>query len=376
MSFPSPPAKPRILVAPLDWGLGHATRCAPIIRCLLDGGADVVLAAEGKTAALLAAEFPQLTVLPLKGYHIQYARNKVGLIGKILLQIPKILLAIRTEHRWLQKRITQQHFDAVISDNRYGLYSKRVYSVFITHQLLVKTGMGMKADRLLQKLQYRFIQSFNECWIPDREGASSLAGELSHPYVMPKVAVEYLGTISRFKFTSRSSSPKHLLILLSGPEPQRSLLEQRLTKQLKKFRSPVVMVRGLPSTEETFFISHHVQVFNHLPTAAMQELIRDAVYVIARSGYSTVMDLMRLRKKSILIPTPGQTEQEYLAHYLMTRSFALCLPQAKFSLLHALDAAASFHYNFPPAQEEDVLPKVITQFLNTLNASRVNQFNH
>ncbi len=174
-------SKPKILVAPLDWGLGHATRCIPIIRQLICKDCEVLLAAEGKTANLLRTEFPQLKILPLKGYEISYGKTAWQSIGKILSQIPKIINAIEEEQHWLEQMIVEHQLNAVISDNRYGLNNENLHSVIITHQLLIKTSLGKMADEMLQMLHYQYINEFSECWVPDAENEINLAGDLSHP---------------------------------------------------------------------------------------------------------------------------------------------------------------------------------------------------
>lgn len=168
----------KVLVAPLDWGLGHATRCIPVIRELLKTGFEVVIAAEGKGQILLEAEFPSLAFITLKGYAIQYSKTRIGLFSKILLQIPKIMAIIRYEHNWLDEIIDKHDIDIVISDNRYGLHSKRIPSLFITHQLQIQTPVF---PNLLRQLNYRYINRFTECWVPDSKNAPGLAGSLSHP---------------------------------------------------------------------------------------------------------------------------------------------------------------------------------------------------
>jgi UDP:flavonoid glycosyltransferase YjiC (YdhE family) len=360
---------PRILVAPLDWGLGHATRCIPIIRQLESARASVLLAADGAGAALLAAEFPHLTILPLHGYRIRYGRNRLSLLGKLLWQIPGILRSIRREHRWLEDAITEHRIDAVLSDNRYGLYSDRIPSVILTHQLLVRTGLGPQADRLLQRLHNRFLHRFSAVWVPDEAGAGSLAGVLSHPRRMPDMPIRYTGILSRFTSSPTISGDTHLLILLSGPEPQRTMLEDLLFAQLAGYPSRVVVVRGLPGTGEPRDAPPGVTVYNHLPASALSSLIRDASIVVARSGYSTVMDLVAMKKKSVLIPTPGQTEQEYLASYLTEKSYALGISQARFSLREALARAASFPYTRPPANQGAGLREAIADLLGLIRRS-------
>ncbi|MDB5253713.1 MAG: glycosyl transferase family 28 [Flaviaesturariibacter sp.] len=362
MSIPGTTPAPRVLVAPLDWGLGHATRCVPVIRQLEAAGATVLIAAEGAAAALLAAEFPHVTILPLNGYRIRYARTRLALLGKLVWQIPGILGTIRREQRWLQQVIASHSIDAVISDNRYGLYCARVPSVIITHQLLVRTGLGKRANRLLQRIHYRFLARFSTCWVPDADGPGSLAGMLSHPRKMPPLHTRYIGVLSRLR-PAPPSTGGDLLVLLSGPEPQRTLLEDLVLRELAGSGSRAVVVRGLPGTAELRQAPPGITLINHLPAAQLEPLLRGAAMVVARSGYSTVMDLVTLRKKSVLIPTPGQTEQEYLATYLREQGYALCLPQSGFSLRVALEQAASFPYRFPEATNGAALEQAVESLL-------------
>ena len=380
MSINFPSTKPRILVAPLDWGLGHATRCIPIINALLTNNCEVWLAGEGQTLTLLQQEFPQLTCIPLKGYNIHYGKTKWEVYGKLLLQIPKILEAIHLENEWLEEAIDTHHFDAVISDNRYGLYTDRIPSVFITHQLLIKTSLGDTADRFLQKFNYHFVDDYSTCWVPDvADAAINLAGELSHPAVMPKVPVRYIGPLSRFQYKGEAGAEKHLLLLLSGPEPQRTLLEERLLAQVAQYSGPVLLVRGLPGeTTINLQAPAHVTVVNHLDAAALELAIREASFVVARCGYSTVMDLMALQKKSILIPTPGQTEQEYLATHLIAQGAALCMEQEHFDLMTALALAQEFNYYFPEPTGDDALQVAVASFVQqiVIKKKKLESLNH
>lgn len=347
--------KRRILVAPLDWGLGHATRCIPIISQLLKAGHDVYIAAEGKTKALLEQEFPAVQFLVLRGYKVNYGRHEWGLMVNIFFQIPKILAAIKKENRWLKDAVDKYGFDVVISDNRYGLHHPKIHSVFITHQLIIKSPIFQKR---LQKINYSYINKFDECWIPDYDSTPSLAGDLSHPDLKPQTLVKYIGPLSRFKFESQESN-KHLLVLLSGPEPQRTLLEEKILAQLKSFQQPVVLVRGLPGNASLPAARGLVTIVNHLPGKELNVLINEANLVIARAGYSTIMDLMALQKKSILIPTPGQTEQEYLADYLMKNGLAFCVAQKDFDLEKAIDSSNEFDYKTFPKPRADLLQKCV-----------------
>lgn len=359
-----PASKPRILVAPLDWGLGHAARCIPLIRALLTSGAGVWLAGDGKIALLLKTEFPELPFLPLPGYNIQYGKTEAGTFAALFRQLPKLRRAIKQEQKWLQTAVATHKIDAIISDNRYGLHHPQIYSVFITHQLLIKTPMR-RMDLLLQKLVYRYINQFDACWVPDAEGAVNLAGALSHPKKLPQIPVTYLGLLSRFTYSGPVLT-HYVLILLSGPEPQRTLLEEKLLQQAKLFKNPILFVRGLPGNTGLPTVPYHVVITNHLPTATLQKAVAGAQFVVSRCGYSTVMDMMVLQKKCIFIPTPAQTEQEYLAQHLMKNNVALCIPQQGFRLQNAVDLAASFPYTFPEIEKTDALQRAVVALLQQL----------
>jgi len=341
----------KLLVAPLDWGLGHATRCVPVIRDLLNNHCEVWLAGEGAQEKLLREEFPLLPFLPLKGYRIKYA--KTGFTGKILLQVPSILRSIKEENKWLKEQVTKYGFGAVISDNRYGLYHENIFSVFITHQLFIKSSLGKWSEKMLQQWNYKFINRFNECWVPDEKGENNLSGELSHPVKLPSIPAKYIGPLSRFVRQSADSLGEknkideiknHLLIILSGPEPQRTILENKVVDQIVNYPATATIVRGLPGERNVIPSTNTIHFYNHLSSEELNMEAMKAEFIISRSGYSTIMDIVALQKKSILIPTPGQTEQEYLADHLMKKQFAFCVDQKGFSLLKNIDEARNFEY--------------------------------
>lgn len=358
------PGKPRFLVAPLDWGLGHATRCIPIIRELLAQGAEVILAGEGMQEQLLKTEFPDLLFLSLPGYRIRYAKTKKGLAWKMILQGPKIKRAIRHENEWLKKIVAEHPIDAVISDNRYGLHHPGIPCIFMTHQLLIKSWLGKWSEKILQKRNYKYINQFTECWVPDNENGNDLAGELSHPVLKPAVPLCYTGPLSRFEKKGTAEKKGHILIILSGPEPQRSLLEEKMINGIANYNGTATIVRGVPGSASLVPSTNMIQVFNHLPAEELNKEMEKAEWVIGRSGYSTVMDIAALQKKSILIPTPGQTEQEYLGAYLMKRGIAVSIDQQNFSLKSSLEIANGFNYQFPDLMKTDGLKKTIAQLLH------------
>jgi hypothetical protein len=380
----------KILVAPLDWGLGHATRCIPVIKELINQRCDVWVAATGAQKMLLEEEFPFLPFVELPGYGIKYGKNRALTIFRLIFSIPKILIRIKREKTWLRAFQVTEDPDAVFSDNRYGLYAPGLFSVFISHQLRIRTPFGKFTDGWLQRINYRAICRFSRCWVPDVEGGRSLAGELSHPARLPAITTRYIGWLSRLDFFAPISpapadlsalapssppakpfpAPGSLLVLLSGPEPQRTILENRIMEQAASWPGPITLVRGLPGGENpngkkpgrhaqaiSPVPSPNMIIHDHLPAAALAAVIREAGFVLSRAGYSTVMDLMKMGKKAIFIPTPGQTEQEYLGNYLAGRRLALCVRQSTFSLPETMAEARDFPFAYATADQHSPQPK-------------------
>ena len=335
----------KILIAPLDWGLGHATRCVVIINDLQKLNCDITIAASGKIKALLRNEFPKLTFLDLPGYNISYTKNKRVLPFKILIQIPKILKIIRFENNWLKAILKTHNFSLIISDNRFGLYSRSVFSVFMTHQLQIRTNFKW-LDKKLQRLNYNYINHFNECWVPDFQLGKTIAGELAHPKILPSIPVTYLGPLARFKKSETKEILFTWMAIISGPEPQRSLFEKKLFEAASKSSDQFLIVRGLPDGEKNDFHLPNCKVYNHMNTADMQAAIESSEFIISRCGYTTVMEILALKKRSVFIPTPGQTEQEYLARHLSTQKWCYTFNQDDNFATH-LASATSFNYQLP-----------------------------
>ena len=343
-SVKTPARQLRVLVAPLDWGLGHATRCIPVIYELQKQCTDVWLAGEKAQEQLLRTEFPDLPFLPLQGYRVRYASSASGLSLALLSQAPGLWRSVLREKKWLARMIEQHQFDIVISDNRFGLSHHSLPCIFITHQLAISTSMGKWADRLAQRLNYRFIGKFNECWVPDHRDEPSLAGLLSHPRVSPPIPVRYPGLLSRLIRADLQPEPGTLFISLSGPEPQRTIWENRIVDEIAHYQGRATILRGLPGTGKHIPSTNDILFFNHLPSAEYGTKLEKAEWVICRSGYSTVMDLARMGKKAVLVPTPGQPEQEYLARHLSETGFAPFISQEEFSITKALQAGQRFEY--------------------------------
>jgi len=385
-------------VAPLDWGLGHAARCVPVIRLLYSKGYEVIIATDGMQKQLLQQEFPTAKFVTLKGYGITYGTGKFATFIKLLTQIPKIFSAIKKEHQWLSEFVKEQAVDIIISDNRYGFYHKNIKSVIITHQLNIITNNSF-TEWLARKVHYRLINKFHSCWVPDYPFPDNLAGRLSNPKNFPKIHLRYVGWLVRLnniqslqsindqnefqvsscqfncitgnqqpatlqptkdytlKSTAIQTSGNYfkydVCIILSGPEPQRTILEKNILYQIKGCSFNGVLVRGLPDAMKIEIRSDNFIVYNHLPGNELTEMVLQSKYVICRGGYTSLMEMISLQKKLILVPTPAQTEQEYLAKILMEKNWAVTINQKDFDLISAIEQADKFDYKLPEKEGLD-----------------------
>lgn len=328
----------RILLSPLDWGLGHASRMIPLIgRLQRELSCEITIAANGPQRALIAEIYPQIPFLAIPDYGINYHKNRAATIASLALSLPRIQGAIKQEAAWLKRILKKLNFNVIISDNRYGLSHQTISSIFITHQLRPKTPFGRSADSVLQQLLYRLINQFTECWIPDYAEEPSLSGELSHPTRLPAIPVRYIGPLTRIQPMPATGKPIRLLAILSGPEPQRTILEKIILGQwtdgTDRRDQSLVLVRGLPGDQS---IPKPVQpsltIHNHLSAADLSQAIADAQTIVCRSGYSSLMDLLLLEKDLVMVPTPGQTEQEYLARLHAAKGNIRMFLQQDFSL--------------------------------------------
>jgi len=246
-----------------------------------------------------------------------------------------IAAAIYKEHRWLQLHATA--FDQVISDNRYGLYNSQLKTTFISHQLIVKAPFKW-AEKMIQQLQFFFINKFSECWVPDTQGYPGFAADLSHPVLMPKIPVTYIGPLSQFSVLQNASTSAlpikyKYCFLLSGPEPQRTVLQNIIESGAARLHEPSILIEGRPSDLPNHYqIKETLTKLRYARGQDLLDIIMQSEYIVCRSGYSTLMELLPLHKKMILIPTPGQTEQVYLAESLASRQMAVMMNQATFDL--------------------------------------------
>ncbi len=334
--------KKRILVAPLNWGLGHATRCIPIIQELIRHDFEPVLASDGAALKLLQKEFPALEAHILPEYNISYSKKEAFFKWKLLLQTPKIIAIIKKEKNVTEKLVRSQNISGIISDNRWGVRSKKIPSVFVTHQLKVLSG---SSTIFSSKIQQNFISKFTECWVPDVEENPNLSGEMGH-LDQPPFPIKYIGPLSRFSKNELPIKYKYAIIL-SGPEPQRGILEKLLLKEFERHSSPIILIRGVVEKEVKVEKIGNLKIYNYLFGKELDEVLNSSEAIICRSGYTSIMDIAKLEKKAFLIPTPGQPEQEYLAKRLTENGFVGSCHQNNFSLekLESLENTTGLRFN-------------------------------
>ena len=316
-----------ILVAPLNWGLGHATRCIPIIRNLEKAGFRPIIASDGIALQLLKLEFPHLPFLELPSYSIKYPKKGKNFRWKMVSNLPNMILAVAKERKLVKKWVDEYQLSGIISDNRLGFFNKNVPSVFMTHQLNVLTG---STTYFSTKIHQEFIDKFTECWVPDVDEEQNLSGKLGHLDFIDS-RIKYIGPLSRFR--KMDSEIKYdLLVLLSGPEPQRTFLEEKLISELKNYAGKVVFVKGIVTEKQEVLQSENILFYNFMQSDELEKLFNESQLVLCRSGYTTVMDLAKLGKKAFFIPTPGQFEQEYLAEKFQEDGLVPFCNQEDFSI--------------------------------------------
>jgi uncharacterized protein (TIGR00661 family) len=294
------------------------------------------------------------------------------MVLKVASQIPKILSGIKREHALLKKMIKEKNIDAVISDNRFGLWSKEIPCVFITHQLMIKSPFG---EKFIHQLNKKYISRYSECWVPDVREGEGLSGDLSHKFPLPE-NVKFIGVLSRFKIPLNlpleGGDTYKLLVILSGPEPQRTVFEKKIIEQASVIGKKILIVQGVTEKNEKRKLSNNIEMVSHLTSEELQKEILTSEIILSRPGYSTVMDLAMLGKKAIFVPTPGQTEQEYLADYLLKKKIAYSISQEKFDLKKAVIDSVQYT-GFPSGFIADEYKSTIDLFLDSVKRTDVRE---
>lgn len=312
--------KRRILISPLNWGLGHATRLLPVIDALLKDGHNCLIAGETPSIDIIREAFPNLEYIEIKGFKVRLSKSPNQLL-KLLEQLPRFLFSIARDKKTVKSLISRHNIDLIISDNRYGFRYKKVSSVIITHQTSLYTGLLMCCTKpFIQLILHWWISRFDSCWIPDIDETPSIAGKLSIKQL--NKSTHKIGILSRLSLSKTIHSPlptidpPDVLIILSGPEPQRSQFEMMISKRFINSDLKVVLLQAQPGKDKKKGHLGSITFLSHCDAQTYYQLLSKSRQIICRSGYSTLMDLFYANRKAILIPTPGQYEQMYLARHM------------------------------------------------------------
>lgn len=354
-------SRPRILVCPLNWGLGHAGRCVPLIRELLSAGAEVLIAADKGPADLLGREFPELELIRFPGAEITYP-DRGSMAFAMMLQSPRILKSIHNENRQLTELIKRTGAHAVISDNRFGCFNPEVYSVFMTHQVYIQAPDPL-SRMLLYRINRSYMKHYREVWIPDFPNAPGLSGNLAHPQPQG-ISTYYIGALSRFTRCTQIETAYDVAYILSGPEPQRSLLEKCIVESGVGETRTCLLVRGTLNAPE-WKDTRGIRMRELCTGAELQDIFSHSALIVCRSGYSSIMDLYRTGKPAVLIPTPGQTEQEYLAHIFSSQGIFPSYPQKSFNPVEHSKIHDGFS-GFSAADNGEILRRHVADFIQRL----------
>lgn len=302
----------KVIIAPLNWGLGHATRCVSIIEELQKKNFIPVIASDGNALRFLKKEFPTLEYLELPSYNISYSKN---LKWTLFFKLPTFLNTVKKEQKVLQEYLhNTKNIVGIISDNRFGIHSKKIPSIYITHQINVLSGI---LTPITSYFHQRIIKKFNECWIPDDENLK-LSGKLSKS--SNKLHQKYIGILSRFK-KQNLEQEIDVLIILSGPEPNRTQLESKLLSIFKNSSQKIYLIQGNVETAQKTTSKENITVVNFMLSKELEKTINASKIIVCRAGYSSILELISLDKNAILIPTKHQSEQEYLAKSLQQKGY-------------------------------------------------------
>jgi UDP:flavonoid glycosyltransferase YjiC (YdhE family) len=347
----------RVLVSPLNWGLGHATRDIPVIRQLLARGHEVTVAACGNALAVLRREFTGCRFIEAPDYPAPYDTGRL-LLPRLALAAPDLIRALDAERRCIAKITARDRYDLVISDNRLGMYSDTVPSLFLTHQLHFHLPFlfwpaelaALYFNRLLHKKYDRVI-------VPDNPpGPTALAGKLSRPLLTS--SYEYLYYAGILATARCLTIPEDLdyLFIVSGPEPQRTIFERIVLPQLSDLNGKKVVLLGSPAGTTADAPDPDTTVISYVDTEEKIALLNRAKVIVCRSGYTTMMEMAEIQKRrALFVPTPGQTEQEYLSAYYERQGWFFSQEQGRLRLARDVAAAAGYA-GFPemPTTQENV----------------------
>ncbi|HUX97551.1 MAG TPA: glycosyltransferase [Bacteroidales bacterium] len=356
-----------ILICPLEWGLGHAARMIPLASELLKLNHNVIFASGEGHLSFIRKELPECSCISFPGFNPRYSRF-LPVYLSMLIRLPQLIFHIISEHHRLNKIIPDHSIDIVISDNRFGLWNKKIESVYVTHMLRIPFP---KAFRFLEPigvfLHRQIIRKYDFCYIPDLPGIKNISGRLSHGLKLPG-NVRYTGFLSRFKYSAipaeLSNGSAYNTAILSGPEPQKEMLKKKLISIFRDKKPLTFILEGKPHLKEEPLPDGNIIIYNHMPLSEMHGIISGSDGIICRSGYTTIMDLIILNTSALLVPTPGQTEQEYLAKYLSDQGMFSYISQRRISEKTEFPHKIKYDYSGLVKESSFLLGLALKELLN------------
>ncbi len=334
---------PLIFFAVLNMGLGHASRSLPVMREILSRRWGLLVGSSGRSLAFLRKELPAARFIELPDYNLHYSAKGASPL-QLIAQTPHLLKLIGEEHELTRKIISREPVRLIISDHRYGCHSGEIPSLFIAHQIRFIAPTFLKPFEFVGALFNRhYHKAYQKVIIPDlRDGSKGLlSGRLSQ---IKKGDQHYVfaGILSSLHGEKVAAETIDVLVSISGPEPQRSIFEDIILKQIEGVPGKKVVPLGLPDQEFRKKTADNLEIYSHLDREHLGELFLRSRLIVTRSGYSTLMELAELGKKALLVPTPGQTEQLFLARRFAQKGWFYMVEQDKMQLPHDIEMAQRF----------------------------------
>lgn len=333
----------KVFYAVLDMGLGHATRSLPIIKEFINRNWEIWIGSTGRSLAFLKNELPGTWFVETPGYGILYSHSQL-LLPKLLSQVPKLFYRIRKERRLCSRVVEKFMPDMIISDHCYGMHHPRIPSYFLSHQICFALPRNLQMlSSLISRFNFAYHRHYQKIIIPDvpKNGYGMLSGELSRlPYSSPKY--HRIGILSSIRKVEVGEE-LDLLVSISGPEPQRSIFEKTMMEQIHKFPGKKIVVLGKTEENKIIINQTDLSVYTHVSRGEMETFFNKAKLIITRPGYSTLMELLELGKKALLVPTPGQTEQNYLAALMTDKKWFYSVDQSGIDLSNDIEIARTFN---------------------------------
>jgi len=345
----------KILFGVFDWGIGHATRDIPLITALLKKN-QVHIISTGRALKILREYFTDRCLYhDVTSLYPPYTKTPFFKIN-FTVSIPKMLASLLHARKGTEKIISAEKFDIVISDCRYDTYDRPENSFFINHQLRFKTPLG--AERSFEAFLAWRMKKYKYIIVPDYD-KKNLSKRLSHNLrYISRDRIKYIGIISHIKKLD-TAQDIDFFFSLSGPEPQRTILQRKIIKQLESLQGKIVIAGGNPD-DRSSSVSQNVEIYGYLKTPQQENIMNRSKFIITRSGYTTVMEMAELdKKKALLIPTPGQSEQEYLANLYEKQKIFHHVSQYRLKLNRDIEIAKQFSGFEPPWKTEESVRKFL-----------------